>query len=228
MNNLLSKIESNMDNFFSCTNLNIGAYRKDGSLLSSLGELPKIDFNMIFNLFDNKNNIVNLTLYENIYLTVCPILKGDYDYGFYLIGPYSNEKNNIRNIIYKPIHCIPHLIDILYADLDIKEENHNFYITKAMKFMKDNYNEEISLDTIANELNINKTYFCNIFKKTKGKTFTHALNDIRIEQAKNMLLTTNKSIADIALSSGFASQNYFNKVFKIKEGITPLEFRNTN
>ena len=67
---------------------------------------------------------------------------------------------------------------------------------------------------------------CNVFKKTKNKTVIGYLNERRIEEGKDLLVSTDMNIADIALSIGYSNQNYFNTVFKKKENITPLEFRN--
>ena len=223
---VLEKIKENMDNFFNCTHLNIELYNNNGSLSFSLGNPINSNIDVILDIIKSNNNIINLNLSETVFIAVCPILKNNYENGFYIIGPYSIDKNNEDNIIYKPAHCLPHLIELLYIDLDIKEEeNHNLNVAKAIKYIDTHYSEDINLDILSKELNLNKTYFCNIFKKTKNKTVIGYLNEKRVEKGKELLVNTDMSIADIALSIGYSNQNYFNTVFKKSEGIPPLEYR---
>ncbi len=91
--------------------------------------------------------------------------------------------------------------------------------------MDSRYNKNITLDDVANYLDINKSYFCTLLKKEAGKTFTQVLNSIRIEKSKSLLLEGNSSTLDIALAVGFNNQNYYNIDFKKITGMTPLEFR---
>ena len=224
---ILEKIKENMDNFFNCTHLNIEVYNKNGYLSFSLGEPIDSDINVILDMIKYNKNIINLNLSETVFITACPLIKNDYNNGFYIIGPYSTDKNNEDNIIYKPIHCLPHLIELLYVDLDIKpEETHNLNVAKAIKYIDAHYSEDINLDILSKKLNLNKTYFCNVFKKTKKKTVIGYLNEKRIEKGKELLVNTDMSIADIALSIGYSNQNYFNTVFKKSDSIPPLEYRN--
>jgi len=74
-------------------------------------------------------------------------------------------------------------------------------------------------------LNINKCYFCSIFKKETGLTFINYLNSYKIEKSKELLKNTNLSLLDIALSVGFNNQSYYSTVFKKITCKTPLEFR---
>ena len=64
------------------------------------------------------------------------------------------------------------------------------------------------------------------FQKFYGSTITDYLNDLRINYASNLLINTNMSIMDICFDCGFQSMSYFYRVFKQKNGSTPLDFRN--
>ena len=88
-----------------------------------------------------------------------------------------------------------------------------------------NYAIEISIDEICNELNINKCYFCSIFKKETGLTFINYLNNYKIEKSKELLKNSNLSLLDISLSVGYNNQSYFSTVFKKITSQTPFEFR---
>lgn len=84
------------------------------------------------------------------------------------------------------------------------------------------------VDTLCKELNINKSYFCKLFKEDTGYTYSKYLNVFRIEKRKKLLLNTDMSLIDIAISVGFNSQNYFTMVFKKFVKMTPTEFRSTS
>lgn len=83
------------------------------------------------------------------------------------------------------------------------------------------------LPQIKEYFNFSNSYICRCFKKYTGKTMIEYLNEIRLNYAAVLLLSTQLSILDIAESVGFASVGYFNKIFKSRYGITPTTFRNT-
>lgn len=74
-------------------------------------------------------------------------------------------------------------------------------------------------------LNLNKSYFCTLFKQETGKTFTTYLNQVRIEKSKRYLAQNNCSVLEVALSVGFSSQNYFTTTFKRMLNMTPVQYR---
>lgn len=95
-----------------------------------------------------------------------------------------------------------------------------------MDFTKNNYMEPLSLNLVSEFLGLNKCYFCNLFKKETGKTYSQYVNEVRVEKSKRLLHHTNLSILEIALSLGYNNQNYYNMVFKRLIGTTPLKYRN--
>ncbi|MDU5263065.1 MAG: helix-turn-helix transcriptional regulator, partial [Clostridium celatum] len=80
-------------------------------------------------------------------------------------------------------------------------------------------------DDICKELNVNKCYFCSVFKKEVGSTFINYLNNYKIEKSKELLKNPNISLLDVSLSVGYNNQSYFSTVFKKITSKTPLEFR---
>ena len=94
-----------------------------------------------------------------------------------------------------------------------------------MNYIQAHYKENITLDALVSHLNLNKSYFCTLFKKETGVTFTAYVNLIRIEKSKRQLLKDNRSVLDIALSVGFSNQNYYTITFKKHTNMTPMEFR---
>ncbi|NLY66275.1 MAG: helix-turn-helix transcriptional regulator [Tissierellia bacterium] len=102
----------------------------------------------------------------------------------------------------------------------------NFHIKRAIEEMNNNYSESISLKDMADFLGLNKCYFCDLFKKETGKTYSQLLNEIRVEKSLDLLLNTNMTILEIALAVGYNNQNYYNMAFKKIMGTTPLKYRN--
>ena len=70
--------------------------------------------------------------------------------------------------------------------------------------------------------------FMNLFKQVTGQSFVAYLNEFRVKKAKDLLMNTNKSIAEISLEVGFCNQSYFTVVFRQIVGETPLTFRLEN
>ena len=106
------------------------------------------------------------------------------------------------------------------------KEVYNFHIKKAMDYTRNNYHKDLSLEYISGYLNLNKCYFCDLFKRETGRTYSHFLNAVRVENSKDLLLNTNLSILNVAPSVGYNNQNYYSMSFKRLTGITPLKYRN--
>ncbi|MDO5010188.1 MAG: AraC family transcriptional regulator, partial [Intestinibacter bartlettii] len=96
---------------------------------------------------------------------------------------------------------------------------------KCISYINEHYNENINLETVANIVHLNPSYFSSIFKKEVGVSFSNYLNKIRIEQSKLLLKNTDSSIVEIALEVGFEDQSYFSKVFKNLTKMTPKQYR---
>jgi AraC-like DNA-binding protein len=71
-------------------------------------------------------------------------------------------------------------------------------------------------------------YLSDLLKKETGKNTQEHIHLYLIEEAKGRLISTDKSVSEIAYELGFDYPQYFNKLFKQKTGLTPIEFRNMN
>ena len=91
-----------------------------------------------------------------------------------------------------------------------------------------NIESHVSLEDISNHLKITPQYAVSCFKKHMGISLMKYSKKIRIDRSKVLLMTTTKSILDIALTLGFYDQSHFSKTFKSFEGVSPSEFRNTH
>ena len=101
-------------------------------------------------------------------------------------------------------------------------------VTKARRYISDYYDTPLSLGDAARTVNTSVHYFCKMFKKATGITFTEYLTRIRIEKARNLLLNPNKRISEVAFEVGFQSLSQFNRSFKRITGKTPTRYRNTS
>lgn len=98
-------------------------------------------------------------------------------------------------------------------------------ILKAVIYMKEHLEEDLSTSTVAEYIGCSRSYFCIIFKKLSGLSFGDYLQQVRIERAKELLLNSSDSVTEIAFSSGYNDIYYFNRVFRKAVNCSPMEFR---
>lgn len=92
-------------------------------------------------------------------------------------------------------------------------------------YIDHHYCEEITLKSIAEDLNFNPYYLAHAFKEHIGYSPMQYIIRRRIGEAQNLLISTDRSITDIALSCGYNNSNYFQSVFKNLMGMTPGQYR---
>ena len=98
-------------------------------------------------------------------------------------------------------------------------------ITKAKQFILEHHTEDLSLGQVAAAVHTSIFYFCKLFRKVTGTTFTEFVSRTRIERAKNLMLNPNLRVSEIAYEVGFQSLTHFNRVFKKLLGEAPTEYR---
>jgi AraC-like DNA-binding protein len=74
-------------------------------------------------------------------------------------------------------------------------------------------------------MHVSTFYFCKLFRKTTGLTFTDYLGRVRVEKAKNLLLNPHLRVSEIAYTVGFQSLTHFNRIFRKTTGEAPTAFR---
>ncbi|HEX3016958.1 MAG TPA: response regulator [Caproicibacter sp.] len=95
----------------------------------------------------------------------------------------------------------------------------------AKQYIYDNYNKNLTLESVSEHIGFNATYFSVFFKKETGKNFSEYLMELRIKNAKLYLISTDMDLADIAEEVGYSDLKYFSKLFKKATGINPSEYR---
>jgi AraC-like DNA-binding protein len=106
-------------------------------------------------------------------------------------------------------------------DFNHKDEDR---INSVYKYVEQNYQQSIDIQTVANLTSLTIPSFCRYFKKITHITYTDFVNEYRINQACRLLLE-NKPIADICFEVGFNNISHFNKTFKQLKGVSPREYK---
>lgn len=123
------------------------------------------------------------------------------------------------------------MIAILYRYEIIKNPEQFFAIESIERlipvfdYIHNNYSENISLEKMSKLINVDKSHFCRLFKKTVNTTLLNYINFVRISYSEKLLLTTDLGITEISEIVGFASGAYFTKIFKRIKGCTPMQYR---
>jgi len=149
----------------------------------------------------------------------------DYIEVFWLNGMCMKEIFEIDKIEDLYLWLTPLIEKFVELAFKNKEIKYADIIHKACMYIKAYYMNKITLEDVASSAKVTPNYLSKIFKESMGKTFTHYLNLVRIENSKKMLLSEDMTLEEIALKSGFADQSYFTKVFKKLMNVPPKKYR---
>jgi AraC-like DNA-binding protein/ligand-binding sensor protein len=98
-------------------------------------------------------------------------------------------------------------------------------VVRARQFIATNLTEPLSLGQVARAVGMSSFYFCKIFKKTTGLTFTNYVARLRVEKVKQLLLQPHARVSEAAFEAGFQSLSQFNRVFRQVTGTAPSDYR---
>ncbi len=115
-------------------------------------------------------------------------------------------------------------MDLLLADISTKNDKSGI-ISEIENVVELEYRKDISLEYVAEKVNLSPTYVSYLFKKETGQTLVKYITDKKMDRAKKMLGDRNLKIMQVAKSCGYENQSYFNKLFKNYFGITPKQYR---
>lgn len=101
-------------------------------------------------------------------------------------------------------------------------------VRRARSLMRDFFAQGITLEEIAQKLSVTPEYLGTQIHRETGMTFGTLMKQLRVEEAKKLLLTTDKKLYEIAASVGYADAKYFSKVFQSITGMLPAEYRRMN
>lgn len=118
-----------------------------------------------------------------------------------------------------------------FIDVIAKKNNsgEKSIVSTVTDYIKNNYSSKtLSVQEIAGVCHMNPAYLGQLFKKRMGYSITDYIHDVRIEQAKRLLVETDQNIELIANQTGFTDRSYFCKIFKKKTGLSPGEYKKDN
>lgn len=101
-------------------------------------------------------------------------------------------------------------------------------VKEVLDYIKQNYAEPLTLQQLAEQAHVSREYLCRVFHALSGSSPIEYLNHYRIRQSTFLLLQTDQTISDIALSCGFSHSSYYGKLFLQSMGCTPTAYRKAN
>ena len=108
---------------------------------------------------------------------------------------------------------------------DVQRKFNDFRVRRSLSLMQEKFAEETPMDDLAREVGLSRPHFFKLFKMQMGITPNLYMNTLRTEHAIDELVTTDKSVTDIGLDLGFASQASFTRFFSSNVGIPPTDYR---
>ncbi|WP_066174909.1 response regulator [Bacillus marinisedimentorum] len=104
------------------------------------------------------------------------------------------------------------------------DRSHNVLI-QAKEYILEHFRQPVTLEEVADHIDMNPFYVSKTFKERFGLSFIDYVTDLRINEARKLMLDTRKSLKEICFEVGYKDPNYFSRVFKKKVGQSPREYR---
>lgn len=120
--------------------------------------------------------------------------------------------------------------EVLIAAVNLRERASSSQcqglLSQAVRFIDEHFTEDnLSLNRVAQQVNISPNYLSAVFSQEKGKTLTEYVTERRMERAKELLRTTDKRSGEVAFEVGYRDPHYFSFIFKKTQGCTPRDYR---
>lgn len=135
-----------------------------------------------------------------------------------------------------PMHLIGHTY--LFFDYLVRSVAHpaeqqanrlqSFYIREAIGYVKENYQSDISVEDIARQTGLNRSYFGKLFKSVVGRSPQQYLIGYRMAKACELLKLTALPVSEVGRAVGYPNQLHFSRAFKSVHGVSPREWRRRN
>lgn len=147
-----------------------------------------------------------------------------------MYAAYIGKERGYEMRVKSYYYMILYLLVTKYRELNVDEEmlKRNKKLTRLStitNYIKEHYDEELSLETLAQIFGYSPTYLSRMFQKYAGINYKVYLQSIRLEHAFQELAGTEHTISDVALNNGFPNSKALTKEFKKKYGILPSEYR---
>jgi len=180
-------------------------------------------------LLDKYNNISNISHIYIRYLctTLLQLLMNAL--------PEVNDQdfNNIAEEIYKfryfvdIRHYIESFMEKVVKQMEVENQSPKHAILLVEQYIQSHYKEDLSLNALANIVFLSPKYLSSMFSQVTGISLNKYIKNVRMEKAKDLLLTTNMKIADVSQEVGYSYVSYFCRIFQEEYGMSPETYRQT-
>lgn len=137
---------------------------------------------------------------------------------------FSFQVNDYRQLRTETLLLLEQMNSVYNAHYDQIEADK---IHQIQQYIREHSHEDISLDMLAHRVNLSPIYISKMFKEKLGVNYIDYLTECRIDKAKKLLNDPEKSLKEITFEIGYHEPNYFSKVFKKMNGVSPKEYRKT-
>lgn len=149
------------------------------------------------------------------------------------IRKYIGVEDLLHNFRILDELCLPERIHRYISDIitdciskrGMQDASSKDKIQLATQYIKKHYNENLSINGLAELYNMSPNYFSSVFKKELNRSAVNYITEVRMEKAREYLKDTGLSVIEIAESVGYEDSQYFFRVFKKTTGVTPLQYR---
>lgn len=142
------------------------------------------------------------------------------------VGKYFMLKTHLMQIMLLIMRDITEVKENNQKGCNFESYNKSYAVKKIINYLNENYENKISLDQIAHNMYLSPVYISKIFKEETGESPINYLIKIRLEKARDILMTSDSgSIKNIANSVGYDDVYHFSKLFKKYYGISPLYYK---
>ncbi len=132
----------------------------------------------------------------------------------------------IKGLIYQLLHyLVKSRLSWKSVEMPVNKAKNLERIKGALAYIEEHYKEPLSQEEIAKRFYFSSGYFSRCFHKAMHMTFVEYVAQYRAQQARHLLINTDKSVMDIALECGFSDSRRFIIAFKKQYGVTPLKYR---
>lgn len=113
--------------------------------------------------------------------------------------------------------------------MQITEQNSSASMIHTLTtYIKEHLGNDLNRAELTQVVHLHPDYLSTVFHQKMGISLSEYVNQERLNKAKNLLLTTKLPVSEVAIGSGFPNISYFSKLFKEREGLTPLQYRKTH
>ncbi|MBQ2781393.1 MAG: helix-turn-helix transcriptional regulator [Clostridia bacterium] len=145
-----------------------------------------------------------------------------------VLGEWENAESGYEWAVRGELFC---LLAKLYRDhrqtvaVSKGQRQKNRHLKNVLQYIEQHFADALSPQTLADICNLNLSYFCRLFRRSTGVTAATYITAFRLNRACMLLVSTDRSVTDIAQAVGFADPAYFSRQFKKQYGVSPQHYR---